>query len=91
MKAFEATIYGRVQMVMFRDFAGRNARRLGIFGFVKNNADGSVGVYAEGERAALSEFGRLLRKGPLFAKVERIEMKEVAPHGKFEAFSILYE
>ena len=48
----EAIVSGRVQMVMYRDFTARFARRLGLVGEVKNLSDGTVRVIAEGSRRA---------------------------------------
>ena len=43
------TIRGRVQGVGFRYFVERSAARLGLGGYVKNRADGSVEVLVRGE------------------------------------------
>lgn len=61
-KRIEYTVRGRVQLVMFRDFAKRNADRLGIVGMVRNNEDGSVSVIGEGEEVALAAFSEALKK-----------------------------
>ena len=39
IKQIECVIIGRVQLVMFRDFARRKARKLGIAGTVENLPD----------------------------------------------------
>src|SRR3989344_224255 len=46
----ETIVSGRVQVVMYRDFATRKARGLGLVGEVKNLPDGTVRVVAEGAR-----------------------------------------
>ncbi len=89
-KRLIAHIYGRVQMVMFRDFACRNARRLGLVGYVQNIHDGSVLAVAEGEEATLREFLALLRKGPILANVERVDESFGATTSEFVKFNILY-
>lgn len=91
MKAFEAKIHGRVQMVMFRDFVQRKATARNLTGWVKNNPDKTVSMYVEGEEKALEELFQLLKKGPLFAKVEWVERRDVSPLGLFQNFSIQYE
>ncbi|MEK7531740.1 MAG: acylphosphatase [Patescibacteria group bacterium] len=91
MKAFEAKIYGRVQMVMFRDFVQRKASARNITGWVKNNPDKTVSVYAEGEERKVEELLLLLKKGPIFAKVEKVERRDVSPLGMFQNFSIQYK
>ncbi|OGF58230.1 hypothetical protein A3B05_00740 [Candidatus Giovannonibacteria bacterium RIFCSPLOWO2_01_FULL_43_160] len=89
-KRITARIAGRVQMVMFRDFASRKARGLGLTGFVKNDADGSVKVVAEGDEDVLKQFIELLREGPLFAKVENIMVDWEEPTFEFTSFEIIY-
>lgn len=81
---------GRVQMVMFRDFAKRKARGLGLMGFVKNDTDGSVRVVAEGDEEVLKRFIELLREGPIFGKVENIMVDWEEPTFEFTSFEIIY-
>lgn len=89
-KRMTARVAGRVQMVMFRDFAQRKARGLGLKGFVKNDSDGSVEIVAEGDEDALSRFVELLREGPLFGKVENIIVDWEEPTFEFASFEIIY-
>ncbi len=89
-KRITARITGRVQMVMFRDFAKRKARGLGLAGFVKNDTEGSVKVVAEGDDEALRKFVELLREGPLFGKVENITVDWEKPAFEFTSFEIIY-
>lgn len=86
----ECTIFGRVQMVMFRDFVTRKARSRGILGTVKNNPDGTVSVIAEGEEGSLRELLALVHRGPLLARVDRVEESWHAPLGNYHSFDILY-
>jgi acylphosphatase len=89
-KRVECKIIGRVQMVLFRDFTTRNARRSGLVGFVKNDPDGSVSVIAEGEEDDLRAFLKKLEKGPLLARVDRIEAAWKEPIGDFLNSRIVY-
>ncbi len=89
-KRLEAKVIGRVQMVMYRDFATRNARKLGITGYVMNQEDGSVSVVAEGEDGQLSAYLELLRKGSLLAHVESVSLEWGEARGVYEDFSIRY-
>jgi len=72
-------VYGRVQGVGFRWFVWREADRLGLCGFVRNQRDGSVEVIAAGAPQALEELERVLVRGPAQARVERVERSDV-PH-----------
>lgn len=89
-KRLECKVFGRVQMVMFRDFVTRNARAHGLFGSVKNNADGSVSVVAEGEESKLVEFLAIIRKGSLLARVDCVKENWSEPLGGYKNFDILY-
>lgn len=89
-KRIECTIRGRVQMVMFRDFAKRNADKLGLVGSVQNMPDGSVFVTAEGEEEKLKQFIELLRKGPMFAKIRDVAVSWQEAKGDFNDFRIVY-
>ena len=89
-KRVECRITGRVQMVMFRDFAKRNARRLGLTGFVKNNPDGSVTVVAEGENRDLQILLEKLKQGPILARVDHVEAVWTDARGDFSDFYIVY-
>lgn len=66
-------IFGRVQGVFFRYFSQLKAKELGITGFVRNEADGTVYIEAEGEKKALEQFLKWCENGPQSAKVEKIE------------------
>ncbi len=65
-----------MQGIFFRESAKETALALGIKGFARNEADGSVLIEAEGEPEALGEFLRWCRRGPEMAQVEKIEIKE---------------
>jgi acylphosphatase len=65
-----------VQGVGFRYFVEDAARALGVTGWVRNLDDGSVEVYATGNRERLSEFAGLLWKGPRWAEVRGVDESE---------------
>jgi acylphosphatase len=89
MKEFLAIVSGRVQMVMYRDFVERHARRYGVTGTVRNLAEGTVEVVAQGEAAALEKLLRDLHKGPLLAKVADVNVTWRDPQQKFDSFLIV--
>lgn len=68
----DASVHGMVQGVGFRYFVLREARRLGLDGWVANEANGSVRVVADGPRAALETLLARLREGPPASIVERV-------------------
>ena len=67
-----AKIKGRVQGVGFRYFTAKQANSLGLSGYAKNLADGSVEVLAQGEELKLKQLISLLRLGPRSAEVSEV-------------------
>ncbi len=86
----EATVSGRVQMVMYRDFAMRKARGLKLVGEVQNLSDGTVRVIAEGPRAQLEAYVAKLWKGSVLARVTHVEVDFVPASGGYTKFDINY-
>lgn len=80
---------GRVQGVGFRYFALRQARAIGIRGWVRNLPDGRVEVHAEGAETALRRFAAALRQGPPLSRVEEVTETAAAGEGA-AAFDIRY-
>lgn len=66
-------VRGRVQGVGFRWSTTRTARQLGIRGTVRNRADGTVEVHAEGPPEALEDLESWLHEGPRSARVDAVE------------------
>ena len=91
MERLEATVSGRVQMVMYRDFAQRKARGLRLVGEVQNLRDGTVRVVAEGPREKLETYVEKLKKGPLLARVEGVQVAYTEVSGGYTDFSIRYD
>jgi acylphosphatase len=81
-------IHGDVQGVGFRDAAYWTARKLCLAGFIMNEPDGTVYIEAEGEKAALDEFLAWCRKGPITAKIAKVEITWSPARGKFTGFRI---
>ncbi|KND51176.1 MAG: acylphosphatase [Parcubacteria bacterium C7867-001] len=87
----EATVSGRVQLVMYRDFVQRKASGLKLTGFVKNIPDGTVRVVAEGSRESLERLLARLHKGSLLSKVDTVSPSWHPATGEFMKFVIAYE
>jgi len=91
MAHLSATVYGRVQGVLFRYFVRNEATELGLTGYVRNLAGGdAVEVQAEGERRQLNKLLGQLKVGPPGARVERVEVKWTEYSGRFDDFSVRY-
>ncbi len=87
----EAIVSGRVQLVMYRDFAQRKARRLKLVGEVQNLPNGTVRVIAEGTREQLDTYLAFLHKGPLLAHVDAVVPVWKEAQGVYTGFSINYD
>ncbi len=72
MSCARFTVSGRVQGVFFRASARAEAEGLGVAGYAKNLADGSVEVFACGDARALEELQTWLQHGPPQARVTRV-------------------
>ena len=72
MIAKRLRIHGVVQGVGYRDWMARSATRLGVAGWVRNAANGTVEAFVEGEAASVEELLRACRRGPRNASVTLI-------------------
>jgi acylphosphatase len=84
-----ARIRGVVQGVGYRANAAARARELALRGWVRNRADGSVELIAEGPREQLDALIQWCRVGPRLARVDAIDHEWSAATGEFEQFEIL--
>lgn len=85
--AVRAVVGGEVQAVGYRDATQRQAHRLGVMGWVRNEADGSVLVHAEGDEQRVEELLGFLREGPRPARVTEVAVEQVKVEGH-EQFAI---
>jgi acylphosphatase len=83
----ELRIFGRVQGVGFRYATEREARALGLRGFVRNLADGSVEIVAEGDQGAVERLIAWAKHGPRHASVERVEETRSVATGDASGFT----
>ena len=89
LKQVHLFVRGRVQGVFFRASAQREAKRLGLTGWVKNRLDGAVEFLAEGEEDALKELLGWANHGPSAARVERVDVRWRSFVGDFSDFRIV--
>lgn len=83
-----AQISGLVQGVYFRDTTRQQAQALGVAGWVRNLADGSVEVLAEGPKAQLDTLLQFLHRGPQLARVDKVQAQWQAATGEFSGFEV---
>ena len=79
--ARRVVVRGRVQGVFFRETARRRARRAGVAGWVRNNDDGSVEAWFEGEADDVEVMLHFAENGPSGAYVEKVDVEDVEPEG----------
>lgn len=89
MKQVQCVVLGRVQGVFFRASAQREAKRLGLTGWVRNRPDGSVELLAEGEDESLRDFIGWVQRGPTSARVDRVDTRWRSYTGEFTEFRIV--
>ena len=81
-------VSGRVQGVAFRASAQHQARLLDLSGWVRNCADGTVEILAEGERAELQRLVDWCHTGPPAARVAQVDVYWSVYVGDLAAFAI---
>jgi acylphosphatase len=74
-------VHGFVQGVFFRDTVRRHAHASGVFGWVRNNPDGTVEAVLEGDPAGVERVVSFCRRGPRGAQVEDVEIFDEEPEG----------
>ena len=75
------TVRGLVQGVGYRAGCRRRASELGLSGWVRNLADGSVEVEAEGSTQRLAELQLWCERGPLMAQVSGLGISRIPLRG----------
>ena len=81
-------VTGRVQGVGFRWFVEREARLIGVGGWVRNRDDGRVEVLASGSNAQLGSLYDKLRAGPPAARIDKVEVEDAAEFSEYKTFQI---
>ncbi|MBT3514671.1 MAG: acylphosphatase [Nitrospina sp.] len=86
--ATNITVHGKVHGVCFRVSAKAKALELCLTGWVRNLANGTVEVHAEGNQDSIDQLIKWCQKGPPLAKVSRCDLDWIAPQG-IDNFRIL--
>jgi len=81
-------ISGHVQGVGYRYFIRKAAIGMPLSGFIRNDADGTVTVVAEGSEKVLNEFLDTVSEGPAQAEVDDVEVTWSMAFGGFDGFSV---
>ena len=89
LKQVSLVVRGRVQGVFFRASTQREAKRLGLAGWVRNRPDGTVELLAEGEEETLKELVAWSHHGPTSARVEHVDVRFRSYVGELSDFRIV--
>ena len=90
MVARHFIVTGYVQGVGFRWFTMRQARNLGLTGWVRNLPDGSVEAWAEGNETDLDSLEAVLRGGPSGSRVKFVEARPSLATGSYIDFDVTF-
>ena len=77
-------ITGRVQGVGYRMYMVRQARELGLSGWVRNRQDGSVEALVQGAAQAVEAIVTWARRGPPSAVVTDVKVSDAS--GEYQGF-----
>ena len=83
-------VKGLVQGVGFRWFVEREAKQLGLNGYVKNLFNGDVETEVEGEKGLIEELIKKLRIGNRSSRVSDIHVDWQENENKYSGFRIMF-
>ncbi|KAL1609597.1 hypothetical protein SLS59_001104 [Nothophoma quercina] len=87
-KRISFKVDGEVQGVNFRSFTQKQAKSIGVTGFVTNASDGTVQGEAQGSADQLKEFVQHLNKGPSAASVSGVEHNDISSKSGESGFNV---
>lgn len=79
-------IVGLVQGVFYRESMRQRATQLGVTGWVRNCADGSVEAVVQGDALAVGQMIEWAQRGPEAAKVEKVDVEPVGDNVHYTTF-----
>lgn len=81
-------VNGRVQAVGFRAFVQQNALQIGVTGWVRNVGYDTVEAVAEGSKEQVDDFLRMVKRGPMGARVDDWREEWGKMTGEFKSFRV---
>ena len=88
MKRARLIASGDVQGVSFRYHAKKQAEKLGLAGWVRNEPNGDVYIVVEGEDENVDKFVKWSKSGSPLAEVEDIDISEEKYTGEEPPFEV---
>ncbi|OUS29236.1 acylphosphatase [Gammaproteobacteria bacterium 45_16_T64] len=89
-KRIHAIVSGRVQGVYYRASTQKQAKRLGLSGWVQNLPNGNVEFEAEGNTDIVDQLIDWAHEGPALAKVTEVIVSTQPLNGTEQEFSVRY-
>jgi len=68
----------------------QKAKNLGVKGFCRNLSDGRLETVIEGEEEKINKLIVWAKRGPFFARVDKVEINKEDYLGEFKDFEIIY-
>jgi len=90
MKKVRVTVSGKVQGVWFRATTYEKALELGVKGYVRNLANGSVEFVAAGDDTKVDELIQWAQQGPSLAHVTDIKVDVLEYDDEYSDFKVKY-
>lgn len=87
-KAILIIVTGDVQGVSYRYWAKKEAEKLGLSGWAKNEHDGTVSVFVQGPEDSLKNYLEWTKEGSPLATVEGVETKDSAVDENINRFEV---
>jgi len=88
MIEMKSLVVGRVQGVRYRDYVQAVAGELGVFGYVRNNPDGTVFVLGQAEPDVLKSFVEYLNEGSVLSEVDSVSVEWGTARVTYSDFSV---
>ena len=87
-KAYGVKVSGKVQRIGYRRFILENAQELGVSGYVRNMADGSVAFFVQGEERLVKQFLEEIKEPPRPVVVKGFEVKATELNPRLSFFRV---
>ncbi|MFH1671166.1 MAG: acylphosphatase [Candidatus Portnoybacteria bacterium] len=84
-------VSGNVQGVFFRETARKKAAGEGVTGWAKNLRDGRVEAVFEGKESKVRKMVDWARSGPIWAKIEALDVVWEDYKNEFKEFEVKYD
>ena len=87
-KAYSISVQGDVQGVSYRYFAKKKAQTLGLVGWAKNEHDGTVSVFIQGDPEMAQKFIDWAKEGSPMATVESVSVNSAETDENLKEFEV---